>query len=100
MILGWSAAILTINYLRVPGLAKTNIDPTFISVFTGTLATFGVATSKKNGDSPKGTTCKYMQTEGKKVMQKIVNAIAIFGGVVALGVVGLGGYVFIRGCNH
>ena len=29
-------------------------------------------------------------------MQKIVNAIAIFGGVVALGVVGLGGYVFIR----
>ena len=29
-------------------------------------------------------------------MQKLVNAIAIFGGVVALGVVGLGGYVFIR----
>ena len=67
VILGWSAAILTINYLQVPGLAKTNIDPTFIaSVFTGTLATFGVATSKKNGDSPKGTTCKYRQTEGKK----------------------------------
>ena len=29
-------------------------------------------------------------------MQKLVNGIAIFGGVVALGVVGLGGYVFIR----
>ena len=29
-------------------------------------------------------------------MQKIVNGIAIFSGVVALGVVGLGGYVFIR----
>ena len=28
IILGWSAAILTINYLQVPGLAKTNIDPT------------------------------------------------------------------------
>ena len=48
IILGWSAAILTINYLQVPGLAKTNIDPTFIaSVFTGTLATFGVQTAKK-----------------------------------------------------
>ena len=29
-------------------------------------------------------------------MQKIINAIAIASGVVALGVVGLGGYVFIR----
>ena len=29
-------------------------------------------------------------------MQKIINGIAFFSGVVALGVVGLGGYVFIR----
>ena len=29
-------------------------------------------------------------------MQKLVNSIAIFGGVVSLSVVGLGGYVFIR----
>ena len=29
-------------------------------------------------------------------MQKIINGIAIFSGIVALGVVGLGGYVFIR----
>ena len=29
-------------------------------------------------------------------MQKIINGIAIFSGVVALSVVGLGGYVFIR----
>ena len=29
-------------------------------------------------------------------MQKIINGIAIFSGVVALGVVGIGGYVFIR----
>ena len=29
-------------------------------------------------------------------MQKIINAIAIASGVVALSVVGLGGYVFIR----
>ena len=29
-------------------------------------------------------------------MQKIINAIAIFSGAVALGIVGRGGYVFIR----
>ena len=29
-------------------------------------------------------------------MQKIINGIAIFSGGVALGVVGLGGYVYIR----
>ena len=29
-------------------------------------------------------------------MQKIINGIAIFSGAVALGIVGLGGYVFIR----
>ena len=29
-------------------------------------------------------------------MQKIINGIAIFSGVVALRVVGVGGYVFIR----
>ena len=29
-------------------------------------------------------------------MQKIINGIAIFSGAVALGVVGVGGYVFIR----
>ena len=29
-------------------------------------------------------------------MQKIINGLAIFSGVVALSVVGVGGYVFIR----
>ena len=29
-------------------------------------------------------------------MQKIINGIAIFSGAVTLGIVGLGGYVFIR----
>ena len=48
IILGWSAAILTLNYVTVPGVPQKNIDPTFIaSVFTGTLATFGVMPSKK-----------------------------------------------------
>jgi len=35
------------------------------------------------------------QTQSK-IMQKIINGIAIFSGVVALSVVGVGGYVFIR----
>ena len=49
IILGWSAAILTLNYVTVPGIPQKNIDPTFIaSVFTGTLATFGVVPTKKD----------------------------------------------------
>ena len=38
VILSWSAAILTLNYVTIPGVPQKNIDPTFIaSVFTGTL---------------------------------------------------------------
>jgi len=48
IILAWSASILTLNYVTVPGIPQKNIDPTFIaSVFTGTLATFGVVPTKK-----------------------------------------------------
>ena len=37
VILSWSAAILTLNYVTIPGVPQKNIDPTFIaSVFTGT----------------------------------------------------------------
>lgn len=54
IILGWSAAILTLNYVTVPGMPQKNIDPTFIaSVFTGTLATFGVHPPKKKEDEKK-----------------------------------------------
>ena len=51
-ILVWSAGILTLNYVKIPGYdAGEKIDPTFIaSVFTGTLATFGVQTSSKQKD--------------------------------------------------
>ena len=49
VILSWSAAILTQNYVTIPGVPQINIDPTFIaSVFTGTLATFGVVPAKKD----------------------------------------------------
>ena len=49
VILSWSAAILTLNYVTIPGVPQKSIDPTFIaSVFTGTLATFGVVPTKKD----------------------------------------------------
>ena len=61
-ILVWSAGILTLNYVEIPGYKQEQkIDPTFIaSVFTGTLATFGVQTSskKKEGGSSGGSISK------------------------------------------
>ena len=57
IVLVWSAGILTLNYVKIPGYEQGDkIDPTFIaSVFTGTLATFGVsAGSKKKKDEGGG----------------------------------------------
>ena len=58
-VLTWSAGILTLNYVKIPGYEQGDkIDPTFIaSVFTGTLATFGVQAGgkKKKGDSEPGS---------------------------------------------
>ena len=51
----WAGAILTLAYVKLPAafnIPEQKLDPTFIaSVFTGTLATFGVqaAGKKKNG---------------------------------------------------
>ena len=42
------------NYVTIPGIPQRQINPTFIaSVFTGTLATFGVQTAKKKDDEDK-----------------------------------------------
>ena len=47
----WSAGILTLNYVAIPGVPQQKIDPTFIaSVFTGVLASFGIQTASKKGD--------------------------------------------------
>ena len=57
-VLTWSAGILTLNYVEIPGyVQEQKIDPTFIaSVFTGTLATFGVAAGgKKKKDADGGS---------------------------------------------
>ncbi len=54
---GWSAAIVTLNYVTFPGFPQKNIDPTFIaSVFNGTLVTFGVMPSKKKEESKQAPT--------------------------------------------
>ena len=55
-ILIWSGSILTLAYIKLPpvlGIPEQKLDPTFIaSVFTGTLATFGVqASSGKKGSN-------------------------------------------------
>ena len=58
IVLIWSAGILTLNYVKIPGYERgERIDPTFIaSVFTGTLATFGVAAGgKKKKDADGGS---------------------------------------------
>ena len=55
IVLVWSAGILTLAYGKLPAafnIPEQKLDPTFIaSVFTGTLATFGVqaAGKKKSG---------------------------------------------------
>ena len=50
-VLVWSAGILTLAYVKLPEAFKIpeqKLDPTFIaSVFTGTLATFGVQAAGK-----------------------------------------------------
>ena len=58
-VLVWSAGILTLAYVKLPAAFKIpeqKLDPTFIaSVFTGTLATFGVqAAGKKKSASSDG----------------------------------------------
>jgi|TARA_E500000318_G_scaffold47518_1_gene44724 hypothetical protein len=66
IILAWSGAILTLNYVSIPGVPQKQIDPTFIaSVFTGTLATFGVQTAKKKEEENKNGSTKNSDTNGK-----------------------------------
>ena len=54
-ILIWSGGILTLTYVTIPMLPQQKIDPTFIaSVFTGTLATFGVQAGKSKSAPASG----------------------------------------------
>ena len=73
-VLVWSAGILTLVYVKLPAewsIPEQKLDPTFIaSVFTGTLATFGVqAAGKKNGASAQNLSKKDMEFLIEKASQ-------------------------------
>ena len=73
-VLVWSAGILTLAYVKLPAewkIPEQKLDPTFIaSVFTGTLATFGVqAAGKKNGASAQNLSKKDMEFLIEKASQ-------------------------------
>ena len=74
-ILIWSGGILTLTYVTIPGLPQQKIDPTFIaSVFTGTLATFGVQAAKDKHGNGNGSMSKEemkaLLAESKKKEEK------------------------------
>ena len=54
VVLIWSASLLTFSYVRLPNGQKIlDFDPTFIaSVFSGSLAAFGMSPAK-NGSAPR-----------------------------------------------
>ena len=73
IVLVWSAGILTLNYVKIPGYERgERIDPTFIaSVFTGTLATFGVAAGgKKTKDADGGSSANISKKDMEFLIAK------------------------------
>ena len=76
-ILVWSGAILTLAYIKLPPalqIPEQKLDPTFIaSVFTGTLATFGVQAAKKNGDGTFKANGAVTKAEMEKLIEKAAN---------------------------
>ena len=53
VVLIWSASLLTFSYVRLPNGQKIlDFDPTFIaSVFSGSLAAFGLSPAKSGGSN-------------------------------------------------
>ena len=73
VVLGWSGAILTLNYVSIPGIPQQKIDPTFIaSVFTGVLASFNITTTSKKGD---GTYKLDKENKGKEELAGLDNGV-------------------------
>jgi len=60
VVLIWSASLLTFSYVRLPNGQKIlDFDPTFIaSVFSGSLAAFGLSPAKSGGGNGKPVTKK------------------------------------------
>ena len=60
VVLIWSASLLTFSYVRLPNGQKIlDFDPTFIaSVFSGSLAAFGLSPAKSGGGAQQKTVAK------------------------------------------
>ena len=60
VVLIWSASLLTFSYVRLPNGNKIlDFDPTFIaSVFSGSLAAFGLSPAKSGGGAKKAPEIK------------------------------------------
>lgn len=65
VVLIWSACLLTFSYVRLPNGQKIlDFDPTFIaSVFSGSLAAFGLSPAKNGGGN--GQTKQVSKKEGE-----------------------------------
>ena len=73
-VLVWSAGILTLAYVKLPAafnIPEQKLDPTFIaSVFTGTLATFGVAAAGKKKSGSGGGDANISKKDMEFLIQK------------------------------
>ena len=69
VVLIWSASLLTFSYVRLPNGNKIlDFDPTFIaSVFSGSLAAFGLSPAKSGGSAKKASEIKKKEEPEPKV---------------------------------
>jgi hypothetical protein len=74
VVLIWSASLLTFSYVRLPNGQKIlDFDPTFIaSVFSGSLAAFGLSPAKAGGNANVNAN---KATNAKKEEPEVVSAI-------------------------
>ena len=72
VVLIWSASLLTFSYVRLPNGQKIlDFDPTFIaSVFSGSLAAFGLSPAKAGGGNGNG-----VKAAAKKEELPVVSAV-------------------------
>jgi len=70
VVLIWSASLLTFSYVRLPNGQKIlDFDPTFIaSVFSGSLAAFGLSPAKSGG----GATTKQQKKKEEPPVQSAI----------------------------
>ena len=89
IILAWSGAILTLNYVTIPGVPQRQIDPTFIkpSVFTTTLdsrSEFRLVRKRRR------------KNLRRKKMRKLLDVLTVVSFLGTAGIIGAGAYVYIQ----